>query len=219
MIRKENFVPGYFYHIYNRGVEKRGIFLDERDYKRFMEYLYLFNDDKPVEYRGRTSEKREKLVDILCFTLMPTHFHFILSPAKEDGLVKFMRKIMTGYAMYFNKKYKRTGVLFESRYKSKLIETDTYFCHLTRYIHINPLGLIFPEWEEKGIDDWDNAIGFLKNYKWSSFLFYSEKINPYNILSEELILNHLEIELGEKYIEFITWWRTGLRNDKETFCC
>ncbi|MCM8804025.1 MAG: transposase [Candidatus Omnitrophica bacterium] len=211
MRRREEFVVGYFYHIYNRGVEKRGIFLENRDYERFLEYLYLFNDIKSKEYKeyklgGRGSESRERLVDVLCFQLMPNHFHLILSPCKEDGMIKFMRKIMTGYAMYFNKKYKRTGVLFESRYKSKLIETNAYFSHLTRYIHINCLELIFPDWNEKGIKDWDRAIEFLKNYKWSSFLFYIEKKNLYNILSEELILKHLQIEIGEKYIEFLLQW-------------
>ncbi|HOK56138.1 MAG TPA: hypothetical protein PKV21_07465 [bacterium] len=89
MRRKEEFVVGCFYHIYNRGVDKRGVFLEDRDYERFMEYLYIFNNDKPVEYGGQGSEKREKLVYILCFTLMPDHFHLIVSPFKKDGLVKF----------------------------------------------------------------------------------------------------------------------------------
>jgi len=210
MRRKCDFAEGYFYHIYNRGVDKRGIFLEERDYERFMEYLYFFNDDKPIEYKslfgGRGSEERDKLVDVLCFQLMPNHFHLLLSPAKEKGIIKFMRKLMTGYAMYFNKKYERTGVLFESRYKSKLIETDAYFCHLTRYIHINCLELIFPHWKEKGVDDWKKGLKFLSDYKWSSFIFYTKRINPYNILSEEMILQHLEVGIGDKYVNFVCEW-------------
>ena len=216
MRKRVDFVIGYFYHIYNRGVDKKTIFGDESDYMRFMEYLYFFNDDKPAG--GPSSEERDKLVEVLCFQLMPNHFHLILTPKKDNGIVKFMRKCMTGYAMYYNKKYKRTGVLFETRYKAKLIDSDAYFCHLTRYIHLNCLELVFPDWEKNGIPKWEKAVQFLKNYKWSSLSFYLYQENPYGILCEDLILNHLEIGLGEKYLNFLKEWEDGPRDDKETFC-
>ncbi|MCM8771782.1 MAG: transposase [Candidatus Omnitrophica bacterium] len=224
MKRKVEFVEGCLYHIFNRGVDRRGIFIEESDYERFMEYLYYFNDDKPKEYKkiggGRSLEERDKLVEILCFELLPNHFHLLLTQVKKDGIIKFMRKVMTGYAMYFNKKYEREGVLFESRYKSKIVETDSYFCHLTRYIHLNCLDLICPDWKEKGIKDWRKIVEFLENYKWSSFIFYTKKINPYNILSEEEIFKRLEIEIGEPYLKFVIDWKAedGPRNDKESFC-
>lgn len=205
MRRKIEFSVGNFYHIYNRGVEKRDIFLEEKDYYRFLDSLYLFNDENPFT-GGRSSENREKIVEILAYCLLPNHFHLILTPVKEGGIVKFMRKLLTGYAMYFNEKYKRTGILFEGRYKAKIIENDTYFCHLTRYIHLNPLKLIFPEWEEKGINDWKKAISFLRDYRWSSLQFYLNNKNFLNLLSEDKIINHLEIKIGNEYLDFLKQW-------------
>lgn len=227
-MKKVDFVVGNFYHIYSRGVEKREIFLDEKDFYRFLDYLFIFNDDKPGRFyfpQGRTSQERDKLVGILCYTLLPNHFHLILTPLKDGGITQFMRKLLTGYAMYFNEKYKRTGTLFESRYKAKIIEGDTYFCHSTRYIHLNPLKLIMPEWKEKGISDWDKAIGFLINYKWSSLSFYLFGKNFLNIVEEKIVEEILEVGTGEKYLEFLKEWipQCEVRpckkeNDKEIVC-
>lgn len=207
MGRKVDFSVGYFYHIYNRGVDKRVIFSDESDYFRFIETLYFFNDDKPTDYYhlnwgGSTSTERDRLVGILCYCLMPNHFHFILTPLKEKGIQKFMQKISTGYAMYFNEKYKRSGSLFEGRYKAILIDSDGYFTHLTRYIHLNPVKLLYPDWKEKSVK-WKEIEKFLKGYKWSSLPFYLKIKKESNILDTELIKNHLVIKPGEEYERFI----------------
>ena len=99
------------YHIFNRGVEKRTIFLDESDYLRFMTNLAIFNDTKSVlnaKYRIKEREKpdaRKPLVDILAYCLMPNHCHFLLRQKEDDGISKFMNKIGVGYANYFNLKY------------------------------------------------------------------------------------------------------------------
>lgn len=104
--------------------------------------------------------------------------------------------------MYFNKKYDRTGTLFENRYKAILIDSDSYFLHLTRYIHLNPIKLIYPDWKERKLN-WKEVEKFLKEYRWSSLLFYLKIKKNSNILDKELIEKHLEIELGEKYEKFI----------------
>lgn len=204
-MRKIKFVNGHFYHIFNRGVDKRKIFMDKQDYYRFIHDLYEFNDANAVinlsyrygEYRGSTSISeriRKILVEIICFCLMPNHFHLILRQLVENGISKFMQKLGTGYTMYFNQKYERTGALFGGRFKSVFIETDEQLLHLFRYIHINPLTLIQPNWEEIGISNWNSANKFLEDYKWSSYLAYIGKHNFPSLINRKLILEYFNNE-------------------------
>ncbi len=212
--RKIEFFVGGIYHIYSRGIEKRSIFLTDSDYYRFLESLYFFNDsEKGIKIArvkkcpGPASAKRKKLVGILCYCLMPNHFHLILTPLnRNDGIPKFMQKLMTGYAMYFNEKYERTGPLFEGRYKATWVNTNAYFSHLTRYIHLNPLNLIQPDWKEEGVKNWKESLAFLKNYKWSSYNSYIENKNYFSILEFSLLRQYLEVEMGESYISFVKEW-------------
>jgi putative transposase len=220
MKRKIDFVSGYFYHIYNRGVEKRKIFLEPRDYLRFMDYLYFCNDTRSIEYRncpsygGRTSVERDKIVGILCYCLMPNHFHLLVSPLKDKGIAKFLQKLSTGYAMYFNEKNERTGSLFQGRYNATLIENESYFLHLTRYIHLNPLNLYIPKWKEEGVINWDTAKKFLDGYQWSSLYTYLNGKNKEDILDMELIKGYISIQLGEEYEKFLKGWIPTVDNKR-----
>jgi putative transposase len=135
------------YHVYNRGTDKRDIFLDKKDYERFLALLYVCNGTKPVQlnnYKGLTleelliSEKGEGLVDIAAYCLMENHFHLLLHQRIEGGISKFMQKLITGYTMYFNTKYKRSGVLFQGKFKSQHAGEDRYLKYLLSYIHLNP---------------------------------------------------------------------------------
>ena len=173
-MRKVQFANNYHYHIYNRGVDKRKIFLEDQDYYRFIHDLFEFNDLDATINLGRrfneqgstsikTSKKRKKLVEIMCFCLMPNHFHLILKQIRERGITKFMHKIGTGYTMYFNKKYQRTGALFEGRFKAIMIEKDEYLIHLSRYLHMNPIELIESNWRGKA-----SGIGKRRLNFWSS---------------------------------------------------
>ncbi len=119
------FANSYIYHIYNRGVEKRKVFLDDQDYFRFIHDLYEFNDENPVlnvnyrlqhrqsKYMGvqlpYIKNERKLLVDILVWCLMPNHYHLILRQRRDNGIVLFMQKLGSGYTNYFNLKYKRVG--------------------------------------------------------------------------------------------------------------
>lgn len=100
---------------------------------------------------------------------MPNHYHLLLRPKFDDSLTKFMKKLNIGYAKYFNEKYKRSGALFEGRYKSVLVVDKSHFIHLPYYIHLNPLDLKFPEWRNREIKNYKEAMKFLENYRWSSF--------------------------------------------------
>lgn len=181
-----------FYHIYNRGTDKRVIYNNDSDYLRFINGLKYFNEsNKP----GKSSDK---FVDIISFCLMPNHFHLILRPAAENGITDFIRRLSTGYTMYFNKKYERKGVLFESKYKFKLIENEIYLLHLSRYVHLNPLSLVKLQWKNEGINDIEKANDFLKKYRWCSYSDYIGMDNFTGIADKSLLLN---IVGGEKKYE------------------
>ncbi len=169
-----------FYHIYNRGTDKRTIFKDVADYDRFLELLFLSNSFLAVDIRHvRKSyepiydfERGDSLVHIGAYCLMPNHFHILLTQAVEHGIQKFMQKLLTGYSMYFNKKYERSGALFESRFKSQHASTDEYLKYLFSYIHLNPIKLIQSDWKDVGIRDIDRVKEYLNEFRYSSLNDY-----------------------------------------------
>ena len=174
---KTVFSVGELYHIYNRGIEGRSLFVDEADRFRFLSGMKGFNNTKPIfnlqrylaHKKGRACFDPEPIVDFVCYSLMPNHYHFIVRQVKDGGVSKFMQKLGTGYTMYFNKRYNRTGVLLQGAFKGKHITTDEYLLHSSRYIHLNALSLIQAEWIEEGVSDKGKALHFLKNYKWEEF--------------------------------------------------
>lgn len=142
----KKYVENGYYHIYNRGVEKREIFLDEQDCIVFLHYLKLYlspiDELKQLDLPGLRILRFLRLnlsqeIDLLAFALMPNHIHLQIKQKTVDGIVKLMKRLSTAYVMYFNKKYHRVGGLFQNRYKAALIETDSYLLHLSRYIHLN----------------------------------------------------------------------------------
>jgi len=168
-MRKTRFVIGQFYHVYNRGVDKRSIFLNDRDYQRFMDSISSFNDVEPIGHLSRnvvhdSDEIKNMLIQISAFCLMPNHFHFLIEQKADDGISKFLHRLLTGYTMYFNKRYERSGALFQSTFKSKHVKNDSYLLQLSRYIHLNPLKILSPECKEPTAAD-----RLLKMYPWSSY--------------------------------------------------
>ena len=149
--RVKQYVEGGFYHVYNRGVERRRIFLDDQDYRVFLHLLkfYLSEPQTPNEHplqslTGFTPVKLRPLktlhgsVELHCYCLMPTHFHLLLKQRDERSMEKLLRRILTNYSMYFNRRYERVGHLFQGAYKAVLVDEDNYLLHLSRYIHQNP---------------------------------------------------------------------------------
>ncbi len=180
MRRKVVLSIGEYYHIYNRGTDKRTIFMEPHDYKRFVALMYVCNSTIPVNIanhfqKGRSFleifaiDRGEQLVEIICYCLMPNHFHLLLREKTEGGTQKFMMKLSTGYSMYFNSKNKRTGTLFESRFKARHADTDEYLKYLFAYIHLNPVKIIDPIWKENGIQDRITAQDYLMDYLYSSY--------------------------------------------------
>jgi len=189
-IRKTSFVPGEYYHIYNRGNSKQKIFLTKKDYRRFMSLLYGVNTNERFNFydlqKGGgifSKETQNKLVSIGAYCLMPNHFHILINPLSEEGLSKFMQKLSTAYSMYFNETNKRTGGLFEGKFKSQHIENDRQLKYIFSYIHLNPVKLINSKWKENGIKNLKSAFEHLNTYSYSSFLDYTGKER-----SEKIIL-------------------------------
>lgn len=180
MQRKIEFSVGEYYHVYNRGVDKRSIFLSDADRLRFMTLLYLSNGTRPYVYRILKEQGRplykfargDQRVSIGAYALMPNHFHILVRVQEEGGLSAFMEKLTTGYSMYFNKRNKRTGALFSGRFKAEHVDKDEYLKYLYAYIHLNPVKLIDPDWKENGIRDRDAAKTYLEKYRWSSYPDY-----------------------------------------------
>ena len=185
MQRKDPFVPENYYHIYNRGIDKRIIFKSEYDYQRFVMLLYIANSDDPIRLDDLINknhkkyeevfeiEKEKQLVSIGTWSLMSNHFHILLREELEGGISKFMKKLGTAYSMYFNIKYQRHGGLFGGPFKSKNISDDLQLKHMFGYIHLNPLDIKYSGWE-KLVDkvhpkEW---IDHLNDYQYSSYHDY-----------------------------------------------
>lgn len=209
------------YHALNRGVDKRTIFLDNQDHVRFVHDMYAFNTSEPVKnvYRSkmcdivsRTFPQQEKLgrydsrlVDIHGWCLMSNHYHLLLSECVEGGLSLFLRKLNVGYAKYFNERYKRTGTLFQGRTKKILIDSDSHFLHILNYIHLNPLDLVKTSrfWRERKINNVNETLDFLQNYRWSSYQDYAGRKNFPSILTTTLFNEVFEGEYTIRLAKYL----------------
>jgi putative transposase len=157
-----------YYHIYNRGVNKRVIFKDKQDYAVFVTLLRRYLDKEHFKDRwGREYESLREEIELLAFCLMPNHFHLLIYQHDPQGITHLMHRVSSAYSIYFNKKHKRTGHLFQERFKASSIVQDNYLLHISRYIHLNP-----PDYQ---------------NWEFSSLPYYTDKmhagwINPKRIL-------------------------------------
>jgi len=132
-------VPGSYYHIYARGASRSEIFLDTTDYKVFLGLFMRYLSQKELrDSAGMPYKKLYDDIELVCYCLMPNHFHLVVYQVHAGAMQRLMRGVMTAYSRYFNKTYKRSGSLFESRYKASRIASDDYLMHITRYIHLNP---------------------------------------------------------------------------------
>jgi putative transposase len=215
MARTFSFAPGEFYHIYNRGTEKRNVFMSRADRDRFLCLLYFANQSDPADLKlqGSTlleiAEQRTgaPLVEIIAYCLMPNHFHILLRELEEGGVSKFMQKLTTGYTMYFNKRHDRNGSLFQGRFKATHVADDRYLRYLISYIHLNPIKLIEPKWKEDGIADRVRAERYLETYTYSSYLDYLGKEWPGAIiLTREALPEYFASDNDFK--TFVTEWLT-----------
>src|SRR3989344_2313649 len=166
-----------FYHLINRGVDKRKVFEEDGDYIRFIHDMYVFNDAQSAPnyaVKARTGgRKRNLLLRIHAFSLMPNHYHILATPLQDGALSFFMQKLNMGYAKYFNEKYERTGVLWQGTFRKIPIIRDAHFGYIPYYIHLNPLDLTHPQWRSGSLRDYTSAFISLGKYRWSSYFDYN----------------------------------------------
>lgn len=224
-MRRERFVNDNFFHVYNRGVEKRHIFVDDADRGRFAAYLYFLNDQNFYSENfirlgldlanvqgfalNKEEKKREPFVNIVSWCLMPNHFHLLLQQRIDGGVSKFMQKLGTAYTMYFNKRRERSGVLFQGVFKSRPVAEEIYLTHVSRYIHLNSLELRYKNWEEHGVRDADAALAFLREYRWSSLPTYlgaSERKKSFDKIISTAVLLHFFDSQPKEYKRFLAEW-------------
>lgn len=193
LMRNIQFSPGYFYHIYNRGTDQRDIFLSDADRWRFLQGLFLFNDEKTVanllfqlekekkalnfniirEFLAKENYERKPLVKIFLDCLKPNHFHLLLEEISNGGISRFMHKIGAGYTCYFNRKYQRSGHLFQGAFRAVKVENDDQFRYLAAYINvINPVQEIESGIKNEGVSDIGKALKFAEEYPWSTHREY-----------------------------------------------
>ena len=188
MQRSHVISEGEYYHLYNRGVEKRNTFLTKQDYNRFRRLLYMANSIESFIFRDierkilKDIDRGKPLVAIAAWVLMPNHFHILVKEIAEGGIAAFMQKLCTGYSSYFNKRHDRVGPLFQGRYKSQHIEDDIHLNYLFAYIHLNSIKLIDPNWKEQGIADIAKTKEFLSAYEYSSYPSYVDASREENVL-------------------------------------
>ena len=154
------FTNGEFYHVYNRGVEKRVVFPRDEDFERFLKSIEIFNSTEPVgslfEYSFLEKKTRRfpKLVNIICYCLNPNHYHLILEQLRDNGVSEFMKRLGGGFTNYFNAKNTRSGALFQGRFKAIHINSNEYLLHVSAYVNLNNLvhriknGKFRSSWEE-----------------------------------------------------------------------
>lgn len=201
--RKIVFANDEIYHITNRGVLRKPIFTDNRDYSRFVETLDFYRYSYPPlrfsfyqkleksrknEFLQNLKDNHKPIVDILVYCLMPNHFHILLRQLVDKGITSFMKNTQTSYALYFNTKHKQEGHLFKSAFNAIRIENDNILLHIARYIHLNPVSAYLIE------------LGELENYQWSSFPDY---LNPQKkgFVNTSQISSHFSSV--DKYKEFV----------------
>lgn len=143
-MREIKFINGEYYHIFNRGNNKRIIFSDYQDFARFFKSMNEFNSEEPIGSIFEKSFKKNslghsvsKLVEFNCYCLNPNHYHFILRQLADKGIEKFMQRLGNGYTKYFNNRQDCSGSLFQGRYKAVHIGSDEYLLHLSAYINLN----------------------------------------------------------------------------------
>jgi putative transposase len=150
--RKEVLLTGNYYHVISRGTDKRNIFIEDKDYKRFIATLAYYRFENPPVKLSRYYElpeilkldileqlrKQSSIISLNAYCLMPNHIHLLLHQEQEEGIRMYMHRSLDSYTRYFNTKYKRKGTLVEGVFKAIAITSDEELLHVSRYIHLNP---------------------------------------------------------------------------------
>lgn len=202
-LRKTPLINGQIYHIFNRSLDRKSIFTHKKDAGRALEALSFYrfenipirlsffldwSDERKRQLLNELKEKNKVLVKIICFCLMPNHFHLLLKQEKDEGISKFLSQFQNSFTRYLNTKHRRKGHLFEGQFKGVRIETDEQLVHLSRYIHLNP----YSSFVVKNLKD-------LLSYPWSSLLDYLDEASDF--CEKDIILSNFKN--SQEYKKFL----------------
>ncbi len=186
-------ITGEYYHVFNRGSDKRDLYIQPRDYTRFQQTFYYYQFSGPKTKFSQFTKSNlfkpilnEKLIEVLCFCLMPNHFHFLIKQLRENGISIFISQLSNSYTKYFNVKYNRIGPLLQGAFKAVRIKTDEQLVHVSRYIHLNPV--------VSGI------VKLPEKYNWSSYSEYVNQ-NPIFCSTSEILKFFKSSEKYQKFVE------------------
>ncbi len=219
---QKTYVDHTYYHIYNRGVEKRKIFEDRKDYLAFLGCLKLYltppkpldrrishtlqgsslSDTKTIYAPSRQPKNHQNTIELVAYCLMPNHFHLLIRQINKDSMNHFMRSLTTRYSMNFNKKHERVGHLFQGIYKAVMVEQESQFLWVTKYIHRNPLTLPVC----------NNDPAKLVEYPYSSYKNYLGQIHQTWVHPENILTYFSETNPRNSYQNFV---EETLANQKE----
>lgn len=201
--RKVVFVNDGYYHVFNRGIDRRDTFTNKREHDRVIDLMSFYQyTNIPLRYSRHKllpHDKQQKMleqmkdsgkiVDVVAYSLMPNHFHLLLKQKKEKGIATYVANFINAYTKYFNTKYQRTGPLFQGVFKAVYVETEEQLVHLTRYIHLNPVAssLITPE--------------HLPNYSWSSYPAYVGRVDDELINQKTISMIHALVPDYEQFVK------------------
>jgi len=201
--RKVPLITGEIYHIFNRGVNHRPIFIRKAEYQRALQAIKLYQPAYPPmklshflvlsqnkKQKILTKANKKRLISILSFCLMPNHFHLLLRQETDNGISKFMSQFQNSFARYFNTRNNRSGPLFTGRFKAVRVETEKQLLHLSRYIHLNPYSSHIIK-----------SIQGLSNYQFSSLLDYIS-LKENGVCSKKPILAHFKNKKDYKKFVF-----------------
>ena len=192
---------GGYYHLYNRGVNKRQIFKDQRDYSTFISYLQLYLSSPDISLRGeslkvapsRQLKNYMSEIELIAYCLMPNHFHLFVRQNTDHGIDYFMRSLATKYVRYFNSHYQRIGPLFQGPYKAVRVTNEYQFTYLTKYIHRNPLDLL----------PYKDSPRRLGEYKYSSYQNYLHLFSQAWIHMEDILTYFSDTNPRNSYHRFV----------------
>ena len=200
--------PGEYFHIFNRGAHRQGIFKERADWLRFLFGVLYYQSPIQFPHVGRytstfesqfgfdVSDKifqnvlNKRAVELVCFCLMSNHFHLLVKETTESGIANYMQRLLVAYTMYFNTRYESSGHVFQGRYKAVHIESDKQLMYLSAYIHRNPREL--SEWKGKEAESpWSSLHDYVKENRWGG------------LIVPEIILGQFEGTEKSNYADFV----------------
>lgn len=205
-MRNTRFAPGNYYHVYNRGSNKQQIFFNDKDYLRFLFLITHMQANFPLTHTSRLLKdaksideveleenykdilKDSKNVELVCYSLMPNHFHLLLYEAEESGISRYMQRVLNAYTKFFNKKYDKTGHLFQGPFGAVPVRTDEQILYLSAYIHANPIAVV-------------KDIKRLEKYQWSSYVDYVNDNRWPHLLNPSIVIE--QFADGDDYKKFV----------------